>query len=91
MEPTNHEISVFLNEPQFTKLCKLGYILEVSPKSGTNYLHFSKSDIKSLISGTEVLKTLDDTALRFVIARIDNETVTEIVKRSPIYYELINI
>jgi hypothetical protein len=91
MEITKNEVTVFLNEPQFTKLCKLGYILEVSLKSGTNYLYFSSSDIKSLISGSEVKKNLDENVLSFVITRIDNETVMEIVKRSPIYYELINI
>lgn len=84
------EINLNLNEPQFTKLCKMGYLVESSP-SGTHYLNFTKADIMSLISGEVVKKFIDDKAVLFSIPKIDGETVTEIVKRSPIYYELINI
>ena len=83
------EINANLNEPQFTKLCKMGYLVESSP-SGTHYLNFTNADIKSLISGDVVKKFIDDKTIIFSISKIDGETVSEIVKRSPIYYELIN-
>lgn len=86
----HQQININLNEPQFTRLCKMGFITESSKSYGTEHLHFSKLDIKSLMSGKHVQKECDNKILSFKLSEIDNETIVEIVKRSPLFYELVN-
>lgn len=84
------EIRTLFTEESFTNLCKIGFLKHQSPTSGRVDVHFYKNDIISLSKGEIVSKDIDQEILKFALADIGLETIREIVKRSPIYYELYN-
>lgn len=86
----NREIRILFNEDSFTNLCKMGFIKHQSPTLGRFDIHFYKHDILSLTKGEIVSKDIDTELFRFMLQDIGTETIKEIVKRSPIYYELSN-
>ena len=83
------EIRNLLNEDRFSQLCKMGFIRYQTP-SGTTDIHFYKQDIIALSNGDIVTKDFSDEVLKFMLAKLDKETIIEILKRSPIFYELSN-
>jgi len=89
MEQQNNERRIIFNEDLLTNLCKMGFLKHQSPTFGRIDIHFYKHDIISLTKGEIVTKDLGDEVFKFVIQNnLDIETIREIVKRSPIYYEL---
>jgi len=86
-----NERRIIFNEDTFTNLCKMGFLKHQSPTLGRVDIHFYKHDIIALSKGEIVSKDLDEEVFKFILQNnIDLETVREIVKRSPIYYELSN-
>lgn len=86
-----NERRIIFNEDTFTNLCKMGFLKHQSPTLGRVDIHFYKHDIIALSKGEIVSKDLDEEVFKFMLQNnIDLETVREIVKRSPIYYELSN-
>lgn len=83
------EIRNSLNETMFTNICKHGFIRHQSVLSGTFDVRFSKNDIKKLCTGKIVEKDADDTVLKFALQDIGLDIIREVIKRSPIYSDLI--
>lgn len=83
------ETKFVLNEDRFSQLCKVGSI-KYQTNLGTYEINFYKPDIISLSKGEIVTKELSDEVLKFLLVNLDIETIREIVKRSPIFYELSN-
>lgn len=86
----NKEIRILFNEDSFTNLCKIGFIKHQSPTIGRMDIHFYKHDIITLTKGEIVSKDIDTELFRFMLQDLGSETIREIIKRSPIYYELSN-
>lgn len=86
----NKETRILFNEDSFTNLCKMGFIKHQSPAIGRFDLHFYKHDIIKLAKGEIVSKDVDAEVFKFMLQDIGSETIREIIKRSPIYYELSN-
>lgn len=83
------ETKFLLTEDRFSQLCKVGFI-RYQNSEGSQDIHFYKTDILSLSKGEIVTKDLNIEFLKFMLVKLDEETIREIVKRSPIYYELSN-
>ena len=86
----NKEIRILFTEESFTNLCKTGFIKHKSPTIGTFDIHFYKQDIISLTKGEVITKDIDTELFKFMLQDIGIEMIREIIKRSPIYYELSN-
>jgi hypothetical protein len=57
---------------------------------GKSNLYFNKNDIKTLIYGGDILeKEIDDAKFLFIMDNLDIEYIKEILKRSPIYSEIV--
>jgi hypothetical protein len=84
------EIRVLLTEDNFTHLCKIGFIKHQTPELGRFDIQFYKIDIIDLTQGKVVTKQFSEQVIKFMLQDIGIETIREIVKRSPIYYELSN-
>lgn len=84
------EIRTLLTESAFNNLCKNGRILHNSVLSGKTDIVFTNIDIKEIISGSILEKETDDCILKFALQDIGYDMIREILKRSPIYYELSN-
>lgn len=81
---------LLLNEDRFSQLCKVGSIRHTSP-GGTTDVNFYKTDILALSQGQVVTKEFPDEILQFMlIDNLNNEDIREILKRSPVFYELSN-
>lgn len=85
----NNEIRILLNEDKFSQICKVGFIRYQSA-TGASDIHFLKHDILLLASEEIVSKDLDDQIIKFMMVKLDKENIREIIKRSPIFYELSN-
>ena len=84
------ETRFLLNEDRFSQLCKVGSIRHQSPGGSTDVI-FYKTDILALSKGEVVTKEFPDEILQFkLIEHLNNEDIREIVKRSPVFYELSN-
>lgn len=83
-------LKIILAEPQFTQLCKLGFITRKDENLNLTDIYFNRVDIKNLVDGNIVSKDCNGSEIEFVVSRIEREQLIEIVKRSPIFYELIN-
>jgi hypothetical protein len=82
------ETRFLLNEDRFSQLCKVGHI-RYQTISGSTDVTFYKVDILTLSKGEVVSKDLTDEILQFkLIDQLDQENIREIIKRSPIFYEL---
>lgn len=79
-----------LTEEMFTHVCKIGFISINSPDFGKTDINFYKVDILQLIKGEIVTKELGTQVFKFALQITDPEMIKEIVKRSPIFYELSN-
>lgn len=83
------EIRTLLTEDKFSQLLKVGFIRNKTAIGSTD-LHFYKHDIISLTKGEIVSKDFTGESHKFMLVELDAETLREMVKRSPIYYELSN-
>lgn len=84
------EIRILLTEDSFTNLCKIGFIKHQTPELGRFDIQFYKLDITDLSKGKIVTKQFGNEVIKFMLQDIGLETIREIIKRSPIYYELSN-
>jgi hypothetical protein len=78
-----------LNTPQFTQLCKTGFMTKQTPE-GRGDLQFYSIDMLELCNGKIVEKQFNSETYRFQVAGISNDDIKEIVKRSPIYSNIID-
>lgn len=78
-----------LNMPQFTQLCKTGFMTKQTSE-GRGDLQFYSADILDLCGGKIVEKQLYNENYKFQVVGISNEDIKEIVKRSPIYSNIID-
>ena len=83
------ETRILLTEEKFSQLLKVGFIKHLTP-SGNVDVYFYKPDIIALSKGEIVTKDYTDEVLKFMLTKLDAETIREMVKRSPIFYELSN-
>jgi endonuclease V-like protein UPF0215 family len=78
-----------LNTPQFTQLCKTGFMTKQTSE-GRSDLQFYSIDMLELCKGKIVEKQLNNETYRFQVVGISNDDIKEIVKRSPIYSNIID-
>ena len=83
------EIRTLLTEDKFSQILKVGFIRHSNPTGSTD-VHFYKNDIINLSKGEIISKDFTDESLKFMLVKLDAETIREMVKRSPIFYELSN-
>lgn len=88
MEQQNKEIRIVLTEDTFTQLCKIGFLKHQSPTLGRSDIQFYKHDIISLTKGEIVTKEIGLEVFKFALQDIGIDNIREIIKRSPIFYEL---
>jgi hypothetical protein len=62
----------------------------VTLKSSKQFIHFYKVDILQLVKGEIVTKEMGNETFKFALQYLGTEMIREIVKRSPIFYELSN-
>lgn len=79
-----------LTEKMFTHVCKIGFISIDTSEFGRTDINFYKADILQLIKGEILNKELGTQNFKFALQITDIEMIKEIVKRSPIFYELLN-
>lgn len=84
------EIRTLFTEDSFTNLCKIGCLKQHHQTIGTFDITFYKHDILSLCKGEIVTKDVSGLPYKFMLQDIGMENIIEIVKRSPIYYELLD-
>jgi hypothetical protein len=84
-----NEIRTVLTEDKFSQVCKIGFIKQPS-NYGVDNIYFYKKDILALSKGEIVTKIASGQVLKFMLTTLDLETVREIIKRSPVFYELSN-
>lgn len=82
------EIRTLFTELTFTGLCKNGFMIHNSALSGKYQVNFTKEDIKILIGGKILEKEYDDAILKFALQDIGLEMIREILKRSPLYFDI---
>jgi hypothetical protein len=82
------ELRISLNEELFTNICKFGYITRQLEEGRTD-IRFTSLDIKSLSEGEILKKEIETTTILFLIQDIGSELIREIIKRSPIYSDII--
>ena len=85
----HNEIRTVLTEDKFSQICKMGFIRQPS-EFGVDNIYFYKKDILDLSKGEIVTKITTGKVLKFMLVNLDIETIREIVKRSPVFYELSN-
>lgn len=83
-------LKIILTEPQFSQLSKLGFITRKDENLNLVDIYFNRIDIKDLVDGKIVTKDCNGVQIEFVVSMVEREQLIEIVKRSPIFYELIN-
>jgi len=82
------ETRILLTEDTFSQLCKVGFITQ-RDSLGNIDIHFYKNDILELCSGKILTKNVGD-IFKFALQDLGIDMIREMVKRSPIYYELSN-
>lgn len=80
-------VSINLNLPMFTGLCKLGFFTMNTP-NGKVDLQFYKTDILDLFNGKMIDKSDYNQVYNFALLPIDKVDLIETIKRSPIFMEL---
>lgn len=83
------EIRISLNEESFTNLCKFGYITKQLPEEGRNDIRFTSVDIRLLSIGDIITKEVGSVKILVALEDIGSELIREIIKRSPIYSDII--
>jgi|Laugresbdmm110sn_1035088.scaffolds.fasta_scaffold135421_2 hypothetical protein len=84
------EIRTLLTEEMFTNVCKIGFVTIRSIDYGKTDINFHKVDILQLVKGEIVTKEIGTEIFKFALQDLGTEMIREIVKRSPIFYELSN-
>jgi hypothetical protein len=87
-EIERNTISIALNNPQFTQVCKSAFFVTNSP-TGRFDISFHSIDILSLCKGEFVSKNVYDKIYKFLVVGISKEDLIEIVKRSPMFSSLV--
>ena len=84
------EKRILLSESMFTNLCKMGYYTAVENNS-KNDLYFTKEDVNLLVTGKVVEKdaSYNQTKWLFMLPDIGIDLINEILKRSPIFSDLV--
>ncbi len=83
------EIILTLDEPSLTYIIKHGVVIHQSTLTGRHDVHFNKIDIRQLIKNRTYLREMDDAIIKYNIADyLKNDTIKEILKRSPVYSDL---
>jgi hypothetical protein len=80
------EKRIVVTESLFTEICKKGY-LSTRDQLGNIDVHFTKNDIKELCAGKIVEKEQFEPKALFALAKLGEEMMN-ILKRSPVYYDL---
>lgn len=79
------EIKISLNEPNFTSICKAGFITYI-PTSGTKLeITLTSQDIRDFIKGEIIKKEVLDYNFLIKVEGIDQLTLREIILRSPVF------
>jgi len=84
----NQIIKISLTESNFTHISKVGSLTYQTKQFGNSIINFHKTDIINLAKGQIVIKEIGVDSFQFILQFNDLETIKEIIKRSPIYYEL---
>jgi len=84
----NQIIKISLTESNFTHISKVGSLTYQNKQFGNSIINFHKTDIINLAKGQIVIKEIGVDSFQFILQFNDLETIKEIIKRSPIYYEL---
>ena len=80
---------IALTQGIFTQLCKAGFYTVNTSETGRFDLTFYSTDLLKLYNNEMVTKTLDNTTYNFMTVNINNDDFKEIVKRSPMFSNLI--
>jgi hypothetical protein len=80
------ENRIVVTESLFTEICKKGY-LSTRDQLGNIDVHFTKNDIKELCAGKTVEKEQFEPKAFFTLVKLGEEMMN-ILKRSPVYYDL---
>ena len=84
----NKEIRILLNEAQFSQVVKIGRIVYVTTNASKTEFPLSSMDVREMCNGKILIKKVDDQIFEIAIAKIDKETIKEILKRTPLYSSL---
>ncbi len=82
------QINISLNEDNFTYICKVGFLTHKSPEYGKTDIHFSRKDILDIVNGKIVIKDVANEIFNFALQDLGIDYIREIVKRSPLFFEL---
>ena len=81
---------IILTETLLTNICKNGFFTYSSKELGTINLYFTKIDIDSLRKNEIVTKSIEDFIFDFKAdERIEDGMINEIIKRSPLFSDLV--
>jgi hypothetical protein len=83
------EIRILLNESTFTQLCKMGYLQYNTSMFSRTDVYVTKNDIVELSTGKIVEKEVDGSLFKIALQDIGIELVREIVRRSPVYSDIV--
>ena len=83
-----NEINITLNEVSFTNVCKIGFIRHTSNENGTTEIYLNKEDIRKIMWGEYISKKVGF-IYNIRVININNDTIRELVKRSPIFSDLV--
>jgi hypothetical protein len=87
MEESN--INLMFNELGFTNVCKEGFIRYIDEDGYRKEFYLSKLDILYLLENSNILKKFSTDTIN-IFLNIDKETIKEIIKRSPLYSNLLD-
>lgn len=83
------EIRILLNESTFTNLCKMGFLQHKTSMFSRTDVYITKSDMIELATGKIIEKQVDDANFKIALQDIGIDLVREIVRRSPIYSDIV--
>lgn len=82
------DIKIVLNEGAFTSVCKNGSI-DFGRGYDKSVLNISRLDMIKVALGEEIsVKVFDKPLFKISLEGVQNETIKEIIKRSPIYSDI---
>lgn len=79
------EIRILLTESTFTQMCKMGSIKYSLSEHEKYDFSISTMDIKQLVSGKIVTKTIENKIFLVTLQDIGTEMMRDILMRSPVY------
>jgi hypothetical protein len=83
------EIRISLNQATFTQLCKVGFLFLNSQKTGRIEIYITKQDMREISSGSVLKKITQGISFEIALQDIGSDLIREIIKRSPIYSDMI--